>query len=87
MSHLVPLLEFNQVQFFHEFKPVERPPVYELSAVNCNSLRFKCSATAGWADGQLLALAGAPRHTSATLAHKGLSDEIDQNRHEPMSPT
>ena len=45
MSHLVPLLEFNQVQFFHEFKPVERPPVYELSAVNGDSLRFKCSAT------------------------------------------
>jgi uncharacterized protein (TIGR02391 family) len=32
---------------------VERPPVYELSAVNGNSLRFKCSATADLADAAL----------------------------------
>jgi hypothetical protein len=36
-----------QVQCFHEFEPMDRPPVHELSAVNCHSLRFKCRATTG----------------------------------------
>jgi hypothetical protein len=26
---------------------MDRPPVHELSAVNCHSLRFKCRATSG----------------------------------------
>ena len=34
-----------------------------------------------------IAESGAPRQTPASLARKGLGDEIDQNRHEPMSPT
>jgi hypothetical protein len=31
---------------FHEFESMDRPPVHELIAAKCHSLRFKCSATA-----------------------------------------
>jgi len=37
----------REVQCFHEFEPMDRPPVHELSAVNGHSLRFKCRATPG----------------------------------------
>jgi hypothetical protein len=45
---------------FHEFEPMDRPPVHELSAVNGHSLRFKCSATsevlAAWVRGTCIRL-------------------------------
>src|SRR5208282_2133852 len=48
-----------QVQCFHQFKPMDRPPVHELSAVNGHSLRFKYRATPGSVDPLFAGRAGA----------------------------